>query len=293
MSGIALFASLASLWLAPPAPSTPPRPVVAPAAPSPPANRRAAVTRDVAVKRPVRLEVSSFQVAVVVRPGTRDKVRVVADVRSWGPGDGGDALDIDVDGDVISIDGLDSPHVTGSVTVEIPPGSRLEVDTVSGRVDVTGSGGRAEVESVSGAVKIGGFDEVDVDSVSGSVQVDNVVRLDAESVSARVAVTARGAAPKIDVETVSGEVSIAGACAAGCRIGLESLSGRATLALDRKSSFDLRFETFSGSLDDKLGLGGVAGHPSDDGKETSGRLGRGEGQIMIESFSGAVRLSPR
>jgi hypothetical protein len=84
---------------------------------------------------------------------------------------------------------------------------------------------------------------------------------------------------------VSGELRLRGSCGKGCRIRIETLSAAAELELDRRSSFALRFETFSGSLIDKLGVS-----PSGERDEMSGRLGKAEGRIEAETFSGSLTV---
>jgi hypothetical protein len=278
----------------PPAPAAKPAPPAKAVAPARPAGARAPRVHQLIVKSPPRLEISTFEAAIVVRRGKRDMVKIVADLRG-GP-DGGE-LEIRQRGDAISIEGLD-PGVTGTVTIESPPGTRFELETVVGALDLAGAGGRAELEAVSGSVSIDGIDEVEIEAVSGKVDVRNATRIEVHSVSGGVSVAHRGSAPSIELESVSGALDVRGGCGAGCRVRIESLSGGATLALDRRSSFRFGFETFSGALHDGLGM--ILDRPDgDDGerdeggeRDTSARYGKAEGSIQIETFSGTVRLAP-
>jgi DUF4097 and DUF4098 domain-containing protein YvlB len=240
---------------------------------------------EITAKGPVAVEVSSVVADVVVKKGAAGKVRVTAELTGGIMGKA--EAEVHFGGGVLSIDGLD-PTVNGAVTVEVPAGSSLEAESVDG--DLTALGlAKVELESVSGAVRVEGATRVEAQTVSGSLDVVGGAWLELETVSGAITVAMTGAAPNVEAHSVSGNIRLRGACGKGCRLELETLSGAATLALDKKSSFTLQFETFSGRLDDKLG---VARSERDSGdKEVQARFGKGDGTIDAETFSGSVTLT--
>jgi DUF4097 and DUF4098 domain-containing protein YvlB len=148
---------------------------------------------------------------------------------------------------------------------------------MSGDVDVVGAS-QADVESVDG--------EVDVLDAAGPVTV--------RTISGSVTVSTTAAAPRLDVETESGNVDWRGACGKGCHLDADTVSGQLRFALDRKaSSFELRLISHSGKLRDTLGA------KPDEPREHRGEpgwtafaFGSAEGEIECESFSGDVALQP-
>jgi hypothetical protein len=240
---------------------------------------------ELAVKGPVRVELSTTGVDVTVKRGAaRGKARIVAELRG---GTGSPpAPEIDLDGSTLSIDGL-GPTVHGTVTIEVPAGSSFDAHAVDGDLVALGLSD-ADVESVTGAIRVEGTDRVEAESVSGSLTVVGGTRHRLATVSGPLSLSALGATGAVDgeLETVSGSIAVQGACGRGCRVTFDTRSGEARLALDRASSFVFAFETFSGRLDDTLGIG------AGDGQERSGRLGKGEGRIKVKTFSGAVALAP-
>lgn len=241
---------------------------------------------ELAVKGPVQVEIDSVSVSITVVKGGKDKVRVTADL-TGGIG-GGPRPDIDLRGSTLSIDGLD-PTVKGSLKVEVPAGSSLQADAVQG--DITASGvARVDLEAVAGNVKVDGADRIEIETVSGGIDVTGGTRMRIETVAGKVTLAPSGSAPDVRVAAVSGPIVVRGACGKGCQVRLETLSGAATVELDRKSSFTARLETFSGKLIDKLGLG--AGGGGGLGRELRGRYGNGEGTLQAETFSGSLTVAP-
>jgi DUF4097 and DUF4098 domain-containing protein YvlB len=240
-------------------------------------------TTDLTVKGPVKLEVASVEVSLVVKRGAKGKARVVADLSGGIMGKA--EAEVTLRGNALEIDGLD-PTVKGTITVELPPGSSVEAESVTGGMSVSGMA-EAELSSVTGGIKTDGTDVVEVESVNGGVELIGGKRHRVEAVNGGVTIAPAGV-PDVEASTVAGGIAIRGLCGKGCRIRFESVSGEIRLALDRKSSFEARFESFAGKLDDKLGL---TLEPDQDRDERAGRYGKGEGSIEGESFSGRVVLT--
>ncbi len=182
---------------------------------------------------------------------------------------------------------------SGEVRLEVPTGSRLELSTVSGDLAVERLGGEAYLHSLSGDVHVDGASVADVQTISGDVVVKataGAMRIKTVSGDARVGPVA-GPAAELQFETTSGDLVWSGACGAHCRITAATVSGDLSLALDPRSSFELRYQTYSGDLEDHLGLGGVSLSPR--GLDRPARFGAGEGVIDCKTFSGDLALRRR
>ncbi len=100
----------------------------------------------------------------------------------------------------------------GHVTIELPPGCRLEVETVSGTVALSGErglDGLVRLDTASGDVGVtGGARELAVDTASGDVVIEGgeLVTLQADTASGDVRVKSRVA--RAEVETASGDVRL-------------------------------------------------------------------------------------
>jgi DUF4097 and DUF4098 domain-containing protein YvlB len=176
--------------------------------------------------------------------------------------------------------------------VELPPGSHVEIDGISGDLSVAGLGGNVRLRATSGDVKIDRASSVDVKTVNGDVMVrDATGEVRVRTVSGDAKVRMAGSGAHLEFDTTSGDLEWGGSCGAGCRIDARSCSGDLVLALDPASSFDFHFLSHSGDLDDELHVVPPSGR---EGVRTArGRFGRGEGVIHAETFSGDLRLSRR
>jgi Putative adhesin len=186
----------------------------------------------------------------------------------------------------------------GRLRLEVPPGSRLSIFSLDGRISVKGVRGEVTVRASSGDIDLSGATKVDAEAVDGEVDVleaEGPVRV--RTVSGAVTVSTLSAAPRLELETSSGDIEWRGACGKGCHVDADSVSGRLRFALAKESSFVLSTITHSGRLDDALGLTSL---PDARPRELpEGRtwhragLGAREGEIECETFSGDVVLTAR
>jgi DUF4097 and DUF4098 domain-containing protein YvlB len=166
---------------------------------------------------------------------------------------------------------LDAESVSGSVTVTGFVGA-LDAESVSGRVEVTGNleaadlsavsgrvvyAGNAPVvrlESVSGSVDFRGTaGDVRLESVSGAVMMEGGGEtIDAESVSGPVRIVSSVPVRALDATSVSGGVDFRGPLASGARVDVESHSGPVDLDLVGAVEAMFELESFSGSVDATL-----------------------------------------
>jgi DUF4097 and DUF4098 domain-containing protein YvlB len=174
------------------------------------------------------------------------------------------------------------------ITVKAPAGSRLSAHGVSSDLTVAGVTGDLRAETTSGDVRVAGGRTVSIRTVSGNVHLDGASDATIQSVSGDMVL--RGVQRESRLNSVSGDMTWEGGCAAGCRFNAETVSGDLRLRLDPASSFELEFRSRSGDLDDGF-AGTERQRPRHDGLRT--RIGKGEGAVAFHSVSGDLRLEKR
>lgn len=122
--------------------------------------------------------------------------------------------------------------------------------------------------------------ELNLGTTSGTLDVKDAAagELDVESVSGSVTVS--GAFREVKTESVSGGVSLILTDAAG-EIKMNSVSGAQTLAVSEGSGFTLKFDSVSGTLDSALALTSQGG---------TYHFGDGACKIEVETVSGGCSL---
>jgi len=193
--------------------------------------------------------------------------------------------------------------------IMVPKGARLDVETVSASIDVSDFDGRLDAESVSGSIDVSGaLTQADLETVSGSIDMSGAnTRTSAESVSGSIRI--RGASERVEAATVSGRVeidageirrgefeSVSGSVSVECslapeaRLEASSHSGNVTVMLPSDVSASFEATSFSGSIDNDFGP-----EPSRTSKWVPSKTlefttGGGDAEVMLETFSGNVRL---
>ena len=182
------------------------------------------------------------------------------------------SADIDVTG-LRGSASIEAESASGEVGVRATA-QRIEMSSVSGDVSFEGEAGRADLETVSGDLRATGVSgEVSVETVSGS------------------AIVRGGMVTEFDGASVSGDIDFDGGIAADGRLEVESMSGDVTITLPADIGARVSSESFSGSLRNDFGI------PVEDedgpGSAMNGKIGNGAVTIDIESFSGDVELRKR
>lgn len=233
-------------------------------------------------------------------------------------GDGVESLEIDGDEDGVYIEAEYDEHYHGKqqtdtdLTIHVPAGSILTVETVSASISVDGVTGELDLESVSGSVDVATMPAaLDVETVSGNISIASApADSDVSSVSGKIEIQAAGGS--IDVENVSGKTMIHGGViddgdlesvsgditchafpGADGSLDIETMSGVITLVIDSTlvASFDL--STFSGSIQNQIGPEPRRTSKYTPGKELYFNTGSGGPNISLESFSGSIKLITR
>lgn len=266
-----------------------------------------------------RVSIENLKGRVVVRTWDRPEVRITGSL-----GDGVEKLEVEGSAGALSIvvrypqnrggwfGGRDGTGPT-VLEVSVPAKASVLVEAVSADVDIAGAGGRQlQVESVSGDVLVRGSrpGEVRLESVSGDVDAEvDSSDVGAESVSGNVRVVGRiggrvaldavsgditlssGKLDRLTVNTVSGNATLDTALSPGGRIEGDSVSGDLGLTLPAATSARLRVESFSGSINSPVGR--VETEEFGPGSHLDARLGDGNGDISLDSFSGNVRITTK
>ena len=238
------------------------------------------------VKGTVTVEVTITSGDIDIKPGRAGEVVFEADDEDSRPS-------LSVDGNRV-VASLHGPGSSDDVVLWVPRGSHVEVSTTSGDIDVAGVGD-ADLRTTSGSIGVDRASSLIARVVSGKVRATGVpgqVRVKTVSGSAEIDGRAAGAATRLEFETTSGDLEWVGSCGRNCRMSAATLSGDIELELGRSSSLEVRFSTYSGDLEDRVGLrGGDAQGGHGRGERRTGRLGKGEGRIDCETYSGSVELS--
>jgi DUF4097 and DUF4098 domain-containing protein YvlB len=195
--------------------------------------------------------------------------------------------------------------VSVSYTVTAPAGASVNIETISGRVRVTGLQGGTAVRAVSGAIDLASCAKVEAaKTVSGTITLTDVQSdgdLEVEAISGDIHlanVKARRVAASVvsgtisarDVQadgaslgSVSGNIEYSGSVTPKGRYEFKAHSGNVRAGL--LGGFDLEARTFSGRVEAEASLG-IA--PGTNSKSLRGTTGNGGAAVIATTFSGNV-----
>jgi DUF4097 and DUF4098 domain-containing protein YvlB len=233
-------------------------------------------------------------------------------------GDGVDGLDVENDEDGISIEVEYDEHYHGhqavetNLTIRVPSGAELSVETVSASISVSSLVGSVQLESVSGAIHVAGQpsrlevenvsgkisvdtapDGAELSSVSGSLRVGTALgRLEASNVSGSILVEG-GELAGADFETVSGNITCNAVPGSRGDVEMETMSGTITLVVKADAAASYHLETFSGEIANQIGPEATKTSRYTSEKELRFNTGSGGPAITLSSFSGSIKLVTR
>ena len=209
--------------------------------------------------------------------------------------------------------GTHGPRSDSELTLKVPPGSSVKLELVSADGRVTGVDGKSlNVDVVSGKLTLSsGAPQVDVESVSGDVSLaathaDANSRTHLQTVSGDIEMT--GASGRVKLETVSGGARMSGSDVqefeAGTvsgninmsaarfgkhgRVQVDTMSGDVRTELPADVSARIEAQSFSGRL--RSDFGKVEKPQYGPGSNLDARVGDGDAQISVKSFSGNVDI---
>jgi hypothetical protein len=280
-----------------------------------PAAAEQQITKRASVAPDATLEVSNVQGSVKVSTWDKNEVELVAELES-----DKDELEFEATERVVRVS-VERPNgrqgrdqQDANLTLRVPQGVRLIVDTVSADITVAGVRGKQELESVSGTVGTQAFDaSVGASSVSGEVTVTGTggsAAVKAENVSGTITVTGVSgkfegevvsgeihatvaAADLIDVSSVSGEITVDVELTSTANVGMESVSGAITLKIKPPVNADFDIETFSGDIDVCFGPESRDAGKFTPGSELSFTQGQGGARVALQTLSGEINVCDR
>ena len=255
-----------------------------------------------------RVEVINISGEVEVSGWDRDEVHVTGSL-----GRGVERLDFVVDGDATRIEVIypKSGRSEGSdLEIKIPHSSSLDVRTVSASIkaeevdgrqwlssvsgDVTSDryGSDLEAETVSGSVDVSGTGQqavLSLKSVSGNIYAEDVNgELEAGSVSGRIEVEG-GMLDRARLGTTSGRISIDGGLSSGGRYDLTTTSGRIIVNLDHDEDLDVDAQSFSGRIENCFGVEAEREGYSPQ-RSLRYRVGEGDRTVRIRTMSSRIEI---
>jgi DUF4097 and DUF4098 domain-containing protein YvlB len=288
--------------------------VIAAAAPT--AMAQQTINKRVNVAPDATVEVSNVQGGVTISAWDRNEVELTAELES-----DKDELEFEATDRHVRIE-VERPngkykHDDGDeafLTLRVPSGARLSIDTVSAEIGVTGVKGEQSLESVSGEVRTQAFDApVSVNSVSGDVTVTGnggKANVSTENVSGTSNVTGvRGnyhgevvsgelnavvaGGERLELSSVSGDINLQAELTPAARVELGSVSGSIILKVKAPVNADFDIESFSGDIENCFGQ-----KPRDTSKYTPGSelnftQGKGGARVEIETLSGEISICDR
>lgn len=250
------------------------------------------VTTSAKVSAPITLELVTAAADVEVGAGAKDEAKLtlvdssIRNVKLVPPANAKGTWRIEFDGG--------SSLQTGSLRLQLPEGSKVDVKTASGDVRVHELKGDVSVVTASGEIAVKQARSLYLQTMSGDIDVTEVSGpVEAKTVSGELHIGGEIVSP-VRFHSISGDLTMAGPCrTAGCKVTAETTSGNVTIQNDRDSSLSARLRTQSG---DMLGVRDLTverkGAP---GKRTewATKLGQGVGSIELDSMSGDLQLGAR
>jgi hypothetical protein len=176
-------------------------------------------------------------------------------------------------------------RVGADIDLEVPWGTKVRLETMSGSVEAASLVGDQKYRTVSGDIRLWGLGGlVEASSISGPVTLDNGgdVRIRASSVSGSVKVRAR-CFYGMTVNTTSGSIAVAGALDPAGDYRADSISG--SVSLTPLSGVTAELRTVSGSVSTEI-----------DNRIEGGRgfwraiVGDGRTVFKVNSTSGGLRI---
>lgn len=168
--------------------------------------------------------------------------------------------------------------------------------SVSGEVTADISGNDSEVRSVSGDVTVKGVgrpNSLRVSSVSGSLDVTNVGgKIEVVTVSGDARVQA-SESNEIRGRTTSGNLELFGKLTRDARVDVEGVSGDITLRLSAPGGLSAEIESFSGDIHGCLAKGVERASKYGPGKRLNLRTVENGARIRAKTLSGSVEICDR
>lgn len=184
---------------------------------------------------------------------------------------------------------LDINVVSAPVTIDGLDGGTVDVQSVSGRVRMNARTRSINLNTVSGSIDLGGHvGDAQLQSVSGDITAPSVgSMLKAETVSGHMNING-GPYHKAELSTVSGDLQLGGGIEGDGSIDIDSMSGDVQLSVPANLSAKITANTFSGQL--RSDFGEATKGEDGPGSELNATAGNGRGKLHVETFSGDLKI---
>lgn len=265
------------------------------------------------------VQVSTVSGLVSIDAWDRDEVQVTGTL-----GDEVERLDVETDRErrhtlikVVAKQTSGRHHgddIDAELSIRVPAGSRLDVNTVSADVSVNGVRGEQRLQTVSGEISSDiAAEDVEAKSVSGSVVLRGegkpavvtvtTVSGDAQVLRAAGELTANSVSGTLNLEvdqitrarvrTTSGDLELSGSLTRGARVDVETISGEINLDFKGTLNAEFEVESFSGGIDTCFGEKAQATNKHGPGSELNLKMGDGSARVRVQSLSGEIRVCGR
>ncbi len=168
-------------------------------------------------------------------------------------------------------------------------GGFVDIRSASGDIDIAAAQSGVKCKSISGDIHIGKMTgSADLKTTSGKITAESIKgSITAGTVSGKIEIGSFSRTEEIEIESISGKIELRGELSPGGIYKINSNSGNIEMGLPSASNYELRVETFSGSIhcDFELKLSGKI-----DRKKLQGMVGKGGATLGISSFSGNIRI---
>jgi DUF4097 and DUF4098 domain-containing protein YvlB len=237
---------------------------------------------------------AEVRVAGTLAPGAELEIdgsegHIGIEVEVEGRTDAGSDLEVHVpEGSHVEIEGVQAAIEVSGVT------GTVEAETVNGGITLRGASNDVTLQSVNGAVDVSGAGgRIEVEVVNGSITIQNASgHIEASTVNGEV-VVGGGPIERAALESVAGSVSFKADLAPGGRLDVETVSGSAEIFVPADIKADFAISTFSGEIDNELGIGTVQQQEYVPAKELSFSTGSGGARITVDTLSGSVLIRKR
>jgi Toastrack DUF4097 len=200
------------------------------------------------------------------------------------------------------------------LSIRVPSGSRLDINTVSAEIAVHSVTGAQRLQAVSGEVSTEvAAEEAEVKTVSGDVilrgeskpSVLNLTTVSGNAQASRIAgeiiaTTVSGdlnlsadTITRARLRTTSGNLSLRGALVGGARVDSETISGDLSFMFKSPINAEFDVETFSGDIENCFGPKSQSKSEHGPGRELHFRQGDGKADVRINSLSGGINICDR
>ena len=257
-----------------------------------------------------QVEISNVSGLVDVQAWARNEVEVTGEL-----GKGTERLEVVRNGNVVRIKVIlpskSSRAESSELFVKLPAGSGLAINTVSADIAVRGLRGSQRLQSVSGDIRTeAAAEDVECKTVSGDVDITGSGQrtlLTVTTVSGDAALTK--VAGEVNGNTVSGDFTIAmseahrsrlrstsgnlgftGRLATDARLDIESISGDVRLDLAAPIGAEFDVSSFNGDIRNCFGPEPVRTSEYAPGRELRFREGSGAARVRIKTLNGDISV---